>query len=93
LDETSHPPLEAAWRRIPDRVVHVFTHFRLELTIFAAELPREAAAPDKCWWEPAASLPYEALPSIMKKAIEAAIPGASRKSAPRARAVNVGRAA
>jgi A/G-specific adenine glycosylase len=35
--------------------------------------------PEGCWWSAADALPAEALPSVMKKAIEAALPGATRK--------------
>jgi A/G-specific adenine glycosylase len=31
-------PLEARWRRLPGRVVHVFTHFPLELTVLFAKV-------------------------------------------------------
>jgi A/G-specific adenine glycosylase len=69
----------AGWSRIPGHVVHVFTHFRLELGVWTAAFPLQAAAPADCWWEPAETLAGEALPSVMKKAIEAAIPGATRR--------------
>jgi A/G-specific adenine glycosylase len=36
-------------------------------------------APDGCWWATAETLPGEALPSVMKKVVEAALPGATRK--------------
>ena len=38
-------------------------------------------APAGCWWSPPEALPGEALPSVMKKVVEAAIPGATRKRA------------
>ena len=66
---------------MPGTVVHVFTHFRLELTIYRADLPRGRRAPAGLWWADAATLPGEALPSVMKKAIEAALPGATRRQA------------
>ncbi|HZP18583.1 MAG TPA: A/G-specific adenine glycosylase [Bauldia sp.] len=85
----SHAPLEAEWRPMPGPVVHVFTHFRLELAVMAASVADEASPPPGCWWEPGASLPYQALPSVMKKVIEAAIPGATAKG----RSDRVGRVA
>ena len=74
-------PFAADWKRTPAPVVHVFTHFRLELAVMRADVPMATRAPDGWWWSPAAALPGEALPSVMKKAIEAAVPGATRKRA------------
>jgi len=72
-------PLVADWQRVAAPVIHVFTHFRLTLDIWHARLPDTHPAPDDAWWASAAELPHEALPSVMKKAIEAAAPGATRK--------------
>ncbi len=71
-------PFAADWETVPGTVVHVFTHFRLELTVRRATVG-DAPAPAGCWWASAADLPGEALPSVMKKAIEAALPGATKK--------------
>ncbi|MBX6747876.1 MAG: NUDIX domain-containing protein, partial [Acetobacteraceae bacterium] len=36
----AHAPLPGlAWRRLPGRARHGFTHFELEMTLFAAEIP------------------------------------------------------
>jgi A/G-specific adenine glycosylase len=72
-------PLAANWQRIATPVIHVFTHFRLTLDIWHARLPDTHPAPGDSWWASAVDLPHEALPSVMKKAIEAAAPGATRK--------------
>jgi A/G-specific adenine glycosylase len=64
---------------VPGKVVHVFTHFRLELDVLVGEAPADADAPAGCWWSSREALPGEALPSVMKKAIEAALPGATEK--------------
>ncbi len=79
LPASAHAPIQANWRKVPTIVVHVFTHFRLQLTVFAARLPVATVAPAGQWWTPADALPDEALPSVMKKAIEAALPGATRR--------------
>ena len=84
LAAAAEAPLEAGWRRVRPGVVHVFTHFRLELTIWTARIEGRPAAPPGCWWAPARTLAGEALPSVMKKAIEAALPGATRRSVRRA---------
>jgi A/G-specific adenine glycosylase len=72
-------PIQAAWRPVAGPVVHVFTHFRLELNVYCAEAPAMEQAPPGCWWAPAATLAGEALPSVMRKAIEAAAPGATKR--------------
>ncbi|MEX0852606.1 MAG: A/G-specific adenine glycosylase [Bauldia sp.] len=81
----SSAPFAAGWRRMPTPVVHVFTHFRLELSVLSARLGQATPAPPGHWWAPAAGLAAEALPSVIKKAIEAALPGATLKP-PRSRA-------
>ncbi|WP_029075727.1 A/G-specific adenine glycosylase [Kaistia adipata] len=76
---TNAAPFPADWRRVAAPVVHIFTHFRLTLDIWHASLPEAHPAPADAWWASARDLPHEALPSVMKKAIEAAAPGATRK--------------
>jgi A/G-specific adenine glycosylase len=75
----AHAPFPAAWRSLPNPVIHVFTHFRLELSVFVAEVPTMCAAPGDAWWADAESIPNEALPSVFKKTIEAAAPGATKR--------------
>ena len=73
-------PFPADWA--PAGVIgHVFTHFELRLSVYRAATDRPA--PDGWWWSQAADIHSEALPTVMKKAIEAAIPGATRKPAGR----------
>ncbi len=79
LPASAHAPIQARWRKVPATVVHVFTHFRLELTVFTARVPASTAVPAGHWWAAADALPDEALPSVMKKAIEAALPGATKR--------------
>ncbi|MCW5716125.1 MAG: A/G-specific adenine glycosylase [Bauldia sp.] len=73
------PPLAGGWAEIAAPVIHVFTHFRLELMVHRADFAADIAAPADHWWSPSSDLPGEALPSVMKKAIEAAVPGATKK--------------
>jgi A/G-specific adenine glycosylase len=75
----SQVPIQAAWQRVPVKVAHVFTHFRLELNVYCARVGRMEKAPAGCWWSPPATLAQEALPSVMRKVIEAALPGATRR--------------
>lgn len=60
-------PLKARWRRLPGTVAHGFTHFDLELVIFAAAA--KATAIRDGLWVPPGRLKDHALPSVMKKVI------------------------
>jgi len=62
-------------------VTHVFTHFELLLSVYRAAVPDFAPSPGYRWATPE-DIHDEALPTVMKKAIEAAIPGATRKRRP-----------
>ncbi|PDT02132.1 A/G-specific adenine glycosylase [Rhizobium chutanense] len=68
----SAAPFEAAWQAC-GTVIHVFTHFELRLSIWRAAIAGQVARDDG-WWEPVTNLEAQALPTIMKKAIAAAIP-------------------
>ena len=73
-------PFRAKWRRLPGGVAHVFTHFRLELAVYRADVPATRLAPADAWWASADAVPGEALPSVMKKVIEKAVPGATKRT-------------
>jgi A/G-specific adenine glycosylase len=60
---------ELAWRRIPGLVRHVFTHFPLELSVYATEVAVDAPAPDGARWVKLAELNGEALPSLIRKVL------------------------
>ncbi len=62
-------PRRIMWRRISGVVRHVFTHFPLELSVYAAELPANTPAPAGARWIPIALLAGEALPSVMRKVL------------------------
>ena len=57
------------WQRRPGTVRHVFTHFPLELTVYAAEVRADAVAPCGARWVPGGDLAGEALPSLMRKVL------------------------
>ena len=59
----------ARWRRKAGVVSHVFTHFPLELVVYAASVPARTRAPKGMRWVPIAALEDEALPNVMRKAI------------------------
>jgi A/G-specific adenine glycosylase len=65
-------PFAAPWRHC-GTVRHTFTHFHLELEIYHARL-MDRGTPGN--WAPRGSLEGQALPTLMKKAISAAIPSA-----------------
>jgi A/G-specific adenine glycosylase len=73
-------PFAANWQRVGS-IAHVFTHFALDLDVFRADVLANPA-PDGHFWSAAADLAGEALPSVMKKVIEAAIPGATKRAKP-----------
>jgi A/G-specific adenine glycosylase len=72
-------PIAGNWQISARDVEHTFTHFHLVLNVRHARFAMATAVPDEAWWSPAEALPYEALPSVMKKAIEAVLPGATKK--------------
>jgi len=66
-------PLKAKWRRVPGIVTHTFTHFPLELTIYAARVASRTRAPRDMRWTALAGLAGEALPNVMRKAVAHAL--------------------
>ena len=63
----NHAPLPLRFARLAGSVEHVFTHFALTLTVFAAEAPMAQDAPDGARWTAIRALDEEALPSVMRK--------------------------
>ena len=74
-------PFPADWR-LAGKVAHVFTHFELDLTVLVADAGKRPA-PSGTWWSLPDDIHDEALPTVMKKAIEVAAPGATRRDARR----------
>ncbi|MBI4922874.1 MAG: A/G-specific adenine glycosylase [Devosia nanyangense] len=60
-------PVAAGWRH-RGQVVHVFTHFRLELEIWSATVPDPSVLADG-WWADPRELGAEALPTVFRKAL------------------------
>ena len=67
------PPFPADWEIRDDLVEHIFTHFRLLMSVRVARVPQETPAPADHWWAHASDLDQEALPTIMRKVISAAL--------------------
>jgi A/G-specific adenine glycosylase len=71
-------PVTTSWSPVPGAVVHVFTHFRLELVVYRALVPVDAsftlwAEQERCRWVKRRDLHAQALPSVMKKVIAHAL--------------------
>lgn len=64
-------PFVVPYQTCPALVVHVFTHFRLELEVRAARVTKTAAPADHFWAHPSDMSRY-ALPSVMRKVLAAA---------------------
>jgi len=60
---------QIAWRRVPGVVRHVFTHFRLELSVYVADVPARMRAPPGTRWVARAEIGEQALPSVMRKVV------------------------
>ncbi|MBX4976230.1 A/G-specific adenine glycosylase [Rhizobium lentis] len=71
-------PFAAAWQA-SGTVTHIFTHFELRLSIWRTAIADKVSTNDG-WWEPVTNLEAQALPTVMKKAIAAAIPLAFKTS-------------
>jgi A/G-specific adenine glycosylase len=71
-------PFGADWVILAAPVRHIFTHFALTLEVRRSTVGQDTPAPADHWWAPASTLLEEALPSVMKKVIEAAYPGATK---------------
>jgi A/G-specific adenine glycosylase len=67
--EKSAPVAKLRWRKTVGIVRHVFTHFPLELSVYAAHAPKKLRAPKSMRFVPLAALESEALPSVMRKVI------------------------
>jgi A/G-specific adenine glycosylase len=62
-------PARADWQH-RGQVVHVFTHFRLELEVWSAAISPEGV--DGGWWAAPAALKGEALPTLFRKVLATA---------------------
>jgi A/G-specific adenine glycosylase len=65
-------PMAASYRKLGERVEHVFTHFALTLSVFVADVPQNVTTPAGCRWVGAQALDGEALPSLMRKVVAVA---------------------
>jgi A/G-specific adenine glycosylase len=63
-------PPSVPLRKLDTSVAHIFTHFRLELEVYVAEIARETPPPPGCRWVRETDLDREALPSVMRKVLK-----------------------
>ena len=73
-------PVKSDWWAVPGTVVHTFTHFRLEIEVYRAVVPSDAALTlwadaARCRWVPRGELERQALPSVMRKIIAHGLSG------------------
>jgi len=59
-------PAQGEWRR-RGQVIHIFTHFRLELEVWSAEVVPDGL--DGGWWTERQQLKGEALPTLFRKVL------------------------
>jgi A/G-specific adenine glycosylase len=60
-------PAPADWTH-HGQIVHVFTHFRLELEVWSATVA-DTSALEEGWWSDPRTLASEALPTVFRKAL------------------------
>eukprot|EP01037_Dinobryon_pediforme_P020079 gene20079-20616_t len=72
--EAAEPaPFAGDWQAIDVPVEHVFTHFRLLLSVRLLQCAPHAVAPNGHWWSKPEEIGGEALPTVMRKVIAAAL--------------------
>jgi A/G-specific adenine glycosylase len=64
-------PFAADWKKRTGLVRHGFTHFELEIEVYAAEIRKRPKSEGR--WVPVAELPEVALPTVMRKIVEAGL--------------------
>lgn len=77
ITSSDHASLSADWIACGS-ITHIFTHFELRLSIYKASIS-EIPATNNGWWVSQDQLHKEALPTVMKKAISAALPDAFKQ--------------
>ena len=72
------PPFSLAWKDAGE-IEHTFTHFHLVLSVRTAEVG-DLPPPGDCFWLDGAAVAGEALPTVMRKVVEAATGRPARRS-------------
>jgi A/G-specific adenine glycosylase len=79
-------PVAAAWQSLEGTVEHTFTHFHLVLRLAMAHVPLATEAPEGARFVPRNRLGEEALPSLMRKVLAAALGSDALRPRPARRA-------
>ena len=70
-DQCTPLPVEAAWQELPTPIIHVFTHFKLTVTVkLATHVTQDPALSGQ--WVPLEDLTQHPLPTLMTKIIKSA---------------------
>lgn len=72
LTNTDPAPIAANWQP-SGTITHIFTHFELRLSVYKTDVSTMPPS-NNGWWVAQDNLEKEALPTVMKKAISAALP-------------------
>ncbi|CCQ72661.1 A/G-specific adenine glycosylase [Magnetospira sp. QH-2] len=71
-------PTEARWRLLPGSIRHTFTHFHLVLTVMAGQCAQSPSGPPSGTWVKREDFGSQALPTVMRKAIDHAMAGTAK---------------
>lgn len=72
-------PFQAGWSKKCGTIRHTFTHFHLEVDVVTSTFPMDQMPAKDSWWALMEDIPDEALPTVMKKILEAALPGVTKR--------------
>lgn len=71
LPQEVKPPIHAKWQRKAGNITHTFTHFHLELEIWRSASAIDSPPPESMFWIPRKEIHAQALPSVMRKIVDA----------------------
>nr|WP_155194116.1 A/G-specific adenine glycosylase [Roseibium denhamense] len=72
-DPSGQAPFAGPWTKRMTVVKHTFTHFHLRLTVYRADISAAGIEANDGWWCPVDDLNSEALPTVMRKVLAAAL--------------------
>ncbi|MTI18674.1 A/G-specific adenine glycosylase [Rhodobacteraceae bacterium RKSG542] len=70
LDDLQLAPFTLDWDLRDELVRHTFTHFHLEMSVYTASVAQDFETPEDHWWSSPSEISGEALPTVMRKAVE-----------------------
>jgi A/G-specific adenine glycosylase len=66
-------PVSLAYKKLNMRVLHTFTHFDAEISVFAAQTKKKIRLQEDAFWQPVSQIGKIGLPSVMMKIARAAM--------------------